>query len=130
MMELRYYTATITGHTKTNTVTVMLGGHVMDKAWYNYKTTPEEVAKVQDVLTREAYRRFKQCNRSDMAVVLARVYHLGMEDAAKQIREQMPEEEEIRMDWDAIMDEIRSVKGIGTALADRIDAAVTGRFAE
>ena len=45
----------------------------MEKQWLNYNTTPEEVADMNGVLSREAYRRFKQLNRRDMAVVLARL---------------------------------------------------------
>lgn len=98
----------------------------MEKEWLNYNTTPEEVADMNGVLSREAYRRFKQVNRRDMAVVLARLYHLGMIDGAEQAREKAEETEEIH--WDDIMDEIRKVKGIGKELSERINAAVTGRF--
>lgn len=98
----------------------------MEKQWLNYNTTPEEVADMNGVLSREAYRRFKQVNRRDMAVVLARLYHLGMVDGAEQAREKAEETEEIH--WDDIMDEIRKVKGIGKELSERINAAVTGRF--
>lgn len=96
----------------------------MKMEWLNYRTTPEEVAKVQEVLSRDAYRRFKQVNRADMAVVLARIYHMGMEDGAQQAIDQAQE----GTDWEAIMDEIRAVKGVGAALAERIDGAVRGRF--
>lgn len=100
----------------------------MDKRWFNYRTTPEEVKAVEQVLDRATYRRFKQVNREDMAVVLARVYHSGIVDGAQQARDAIEAEAPVEIDWDMIMDEICKVKGVGTTLAARINAAVTGRF--
>ena len=87
----------------------------MERKWLDYRTTPEEVAEMDGVLSRDAYRRFKQVNRRDMAVVLARIYHFGMMDGAEQARQKAEETEEVN--WDDIMDEIRKVKGIGKELS-------------
>jgi hypothetical protein len=100
----------------------------MDKRWFNFKTTPEEVAALEKVLDRATYRRFKQVDRQDMAVVLARIYHSGKVDGAQETREAIEAEAPVEIDWDMIMDEICKVKGVGRKLAERINAAVTGRF--
>ena len=100
----------------------------MDKRWFSYQTTPEEVAALEKVLDRATYRRFKQVDRQDMAVVLARIYHSGKVDGAKEMQKAIEEEAPEQVNWDSIMEVISKVKGVGATLADRINAAVTGRF--
>lgn len=102
----------------------------MEKKWLNYKTTPEEVEKLDKTLDRASYRRFKQIDRRDMAVVLARIYHAGIEDGGKEavsrakarLEASRKDNGDVVADFDAdqILEDIMSLKGIGETLGGRI----------
>lgn len=102
----------------------------MDKKWFHYKTTPDEVKKLQDVLDRNSYRRFKQLCREDMAVVLARIYHAGMEEAKKQALDRAKARMEKRkldsgdvaatLDADDILNDIMQIRGVGEKIGGAI----------
>lgn len=83
----------------------------------------DAVAKVvgQYALSRDHWKRIQHMRREEMERYLVEYYRTAFEDGANAVSS-------IEVPWEAIMDVIRSVKGVGPALAERIDEAVRGEF--
>lgn len=112
----------------------------MDKKWLNYRTTPQEVERIGDILDRASYRRFKQVSRKDLAVVLARIYHAGIVDGGKEAVKRAKDRLEISrkengdavadFDSDQILEDIMSLPGIGEKIGGRIAQLFEGYAGE
>lgn len=87
----------------------------------------------QGLLTRDKYRTVKGYDKKQMERFIAIIYRNGLEDGLNAIQSRAEEEieqadDEERVGWEAIMDEIKKVKGVDASLAERINAAITERF--
>lgn len=81
------------------------------------------VSKVlgEALLSRDNWKRLQHMSREEMQRYLVAYYRTAFEDGANAVSS-------IEVPWEEIMDVIRSVKGVGPALAERIDQAVRGEF--
>lgn len=81
-----------------------------------------EKLKRQLVLSREHWKKIQHMSREEMGAYLVDYYRIAFEaggDAA------VPEHP-----WEEVMDVIRNVKGVGPALAERINKTVKEKFEE
>ena len=92
-----------------------------------------ETVLKESLLTREQFRILKGYDKKQMERFIAIIYRNGLEDGLNAIQSRAEEEieqadDEERVGWEAIMDEIKKVKGVDASLAERINAAITERF--
>lgn len=75
----------------------------------------------QVVLSRDNWKRLQHMNRDEMQRYLVAYYRTAFEDGANAVAG-------IEIPWEAIMEVIKWVNGVGPALTERIDKAVRGKF--
>lgn len=95
----------------------------MDAEW---RVSDEAFAEATrgSLLTREQYRIIKGYSRRELELYIASVYRSGFDGCAEAMQRRTEETEEVKRDWEDVLQIIAGVRGITPEMLEEIDRRV------